>query len=146
MCRQQGRSHDLYFSNKQEKSARIYPLDAAASKTGAASFILIQINMSGSARSNRNANVFLNRALGRGYITRLTRGVYVNSRMKAEPSLEEAACFVRILLYQRRVGPSSARGDHSGSNRLYGGYAEHRCRCNPKSCLARSDNRIFAYQ
>ena len=42
-----------------------------------------------------NANVFLTRALERGYITRLTRGVYVNSRLKAEPSLEEAACFVR---------------------------------------------------
>jgi predicted transcriptional regulator of viral defense system len=46
-----------------------------------------------------NSNVFLTRALERGYITRLTRGVYVNSRMKAEPSLEEAACFVRTPSY-----------------------------------------------
>lgn len=46
-----------------------------------------------------NANVFLTRALERGYITRLTRGVYINSRMKAEPSLEEAACFVRTPSY-----------------------------------------------
>jgi len=46
-----------------------------------------------------NANVFLTRALERGYITRLTRGVYVNSRLKAEPSLEEAACFVRTPSY-----------------------------------------------
>jgi len=46
-----------------------------------------------------NANVFLTRALERAYITRLTRGVYVNSRLKAEPSLEEAACFVRTPSY-----------------------------------------------
>jgi hypothetical protein len=46
-----------------------------------------------------NANVFLTRALARGYITRLTRGVYVNSRLKPEPSLEEAACFVRTPSY-----------------------------------------------
>jgi hypothetical protein len=46
-----------------------------------------------------NANVFLTRALERGFITRLTRGVYINSRMKAEPSLEEAACFVRTPSY-----------------------------------------------
>jgi predicted transcriptional regulator of viral defense system len=46
-----------------------------------------------------NANVFLTRALERGYITRLTRGVYVNSRLKAEPSLEESACFVRTPSY-----------------------------------------------
>ena len=47
----------------------------------------------------RNANVFLTRALQRGLITRLTRGVYVNSRLKGEPSLEEAACFVRTPSY-----------------------------------------------
>ena len=46
-----------------------------------------------------NANVFLTRALARGYVTRLTRGVYVNSRLKTEPSLEEAACFVRTPSY-----------------------------------------------
>lgn len=47
----------------------------------------------------RNANVFLTRALQRGLITRLTRGVYLNSRLKGEPSLEEAACFVRTPSY-----------------------------------------------
>ncbi len=47
----------------------------------------------------RNANVFLSRALERRLITRLTRGVYVNSRLKPEPSLEEAACFVRTPSY-----------------------------------------------
>ena len=46
-----------------------------------------------------NANVFLTRALKRGLITRLTRGVYLNSRLKAEPSLEEAASFVRTPSY-----------------------------------------------
>ena len=46
-----------------------------------------------------NANVFLTRALEHGYVTRLTRGVYVNSRMRGEPSLEEAACFVRTPSY-----------------------------------------------
>jgi len=47
----------------------------------------------------RNANVFLTRALQRGLITRLARGVYVNTRLKGEPSLEEAACFVRTPSY-----------------------------------------------
>jgi hypothetical protein len=47
----------------------------------------------------RNANVFLTRALQRGLITRLARGVYVNAWLKGEPSLEEAACFVRTPSY-----------------------------------------------
>lgn len=46
-----------------------------------------------------NANVFLTRALQRGLITRLTRGVYVNSWLKGEPPLEEAACFIRTPSY-----------------------------------------------
>lgn len=46
-----------------------------------------------------NANVFLTRALQRGLITRLTRGVYINTLLKGEPSLEEAACFVRTPSY-----------------------------------------------
>lgn len=46
-----------------------------------------------------NANVFLTRALKHGLITRLTRGVYINSRLKGEPALEEAACFVRTPSY-----------------------------------------------
>ncbi len=46
-----------------------------------------------------NANVFLSRALQRGMILRLTRGVYINTLLKGEPSLEEAACFVRTPSY-----------------------------------------------
>lgn len=46
-----------------------------------------------------NANVFLTRALKRGLITRLSQGVYINSRLKGRPSLEEAACFVRTPSY-----------------------------------------------
>ena len=46
-----------------------------------------------------NANVFLTRAQKRGLITRLTRGVYLNTLLKGEPSLEEAACFVRTPSY-----------------------------------------------
>lgn len=46
-----------------------------------------------------NANVFLTRARERGLITRLTRGVYLNTRLKGEPSLEEAACFIRTPSY-----------------------------------------------
>lgn len=46
-----------------------------------------------------NANVFLTRACARGWITRLTRGVYLNTRLKGEPSLEEAACFIRTPSY-----------------------------------------------
>ncbi|MCX5826693.1 MAG: hypothetical protein NTV58_01650 [Deltaproteobacteria bacterium] len=46
-----------------------------------------------------NANVFLTRACQRGLITRLTKGVYINVRMKGEAPLEEAACFVRTPSY-----------------------------------------------
>jgi hypothetical protein len=46
-----------------------------------------------------NANVFLTRAMKHGFITRLTRGVYINARLKGEPGLEEAACFVRTPSY-----------------------------------------------
>jgi len=46
-----------------------------------------------------HANVFLTRACKRGLITRLTRGVYLNVRMKGGASLEEAACFVRTPSY-----------------------------------------------
>jgi predicted transcriptional regulator of viral defense system len=46
-----------------------------------------------------NANVFLTRALQRGMITRVTRGVYLNTFLKGEPSLEEAACFIRTPSY-----------------------------------------------
>lgn len=47
----------------------------------------------------RNSNVFLTRALRRGLITRFTRGIYFNTRLKGKPSLEEAACFVRSPSY-----------------------------------------------
>jgi len=46
-----------------------------------------------------NANVFLTRARERGLITRLARGAYLNARLKGEPSLEEAACFIRTPSY-----------------------------------------------
>lgn len=46
-----------------------------------------------------NSNVFLTRALQRGLVTRFTRGIYFNTRLKGEPSLEEAACFVRSPSY-----------------------------------------------
>ena len=46
-----------------------------------------------------NSSVFLTRALRRGLITRFTRGIYFNTRLKGVPSLEEAACFVRSPSY-----------------------------------------------
>jgi len=46
-----------------------------------------------------NANVFLARALQRGLIERLTRGVYINSAIKGMPRIEEAACFIRTPCY-----------------------------------------------
>ena len=46
-----------------------------------------------------NANVFLVRALKRGLIERLTRGVYINSGIKGMPRIEEAACFIRTPCY-----------------------------------------------
>lgn len=46
-----------------------------------------------------NANVFLARALQRGLIDRLTRGVYINSQIKGLPQVEEAACFIRTPCY-----------------------------------------------
>jgi predicted transcriptional regulator of viral defense system len=46
-----------------------------------------------------NANVFLDRALKRELIERLTRGVYINSGIKGVPRLEEAACFIRTPCY-----------------------------------------------
>jgi predicted transcriptional regulator of viral defense system len=46
-----------------------------------------------------NANVFLTRALKRGLIERLARGVYINSGIKGMPRIEEAACFIRPPCY-----------------------------------------------
>jgi len=46
-----------------------------------------------------HANVFLTRALQRGLIERLTRGIYINSGIKGVPRVEEAACFIRTTCY-----------------------------------------------
>ena len=46
-----------------------------------------------------HANMFLLRALKRGMIERLTRGVYVNTALKGYPRVEEAACFIRPPCY-----------------------------------------------
>lgn len=46
-----------------------------------------------------NANVFLTRALKRGLIERLTRGIYINTGIKGAPRIEEAACFIRTPCY-----------------------------------------------
>jgi hypothetical protein len=46
-----------------------------------------------------NANVFLTRALNKGLLERLTRGIYINSGIKGRPSIEEAACFIRTPCY-----------------------------------------------
>ena len=46
-----------------------------------------------------NANVFLTRALAKGFVERVTRGVYINRRREGEPSVEEVACFLRTPSY-----------------------------------------------
>lgn len=46
-----------------------------------------------------NANVFLTRALQKGLIERLARGVYINCGIKGRPAIEEAACFIRTPCY-----------------------------------------------
>lgn len=46
-----------------------------------------------------NANMFLLRAVKRGMVERLTRGVYVNAVFKGRPRIEEAACFIRTPCY-----------------------------------------------
>ena len=46
-----------------------------------------------------NANVFLERALKRELIRRLTRGVYINSAVKGMPRVQEVACFIRSPCY-----------------------------------------------
>jgi len=47
----------------------------------------------------RNANVFLTRALKRGLVGRITKGVYVNEFLKNKPDIEEVACFLRTPSY-----------------------------------------------
>jgi len=46
-----------------------------------------------------NANVFLTRALARGLVERIARGVYMNSLRDGRPSVEEVACFLRTPSY-----------------------------------------------
>ena len=46
-----------------------------------------------------NANVFLTRALAKGFVERVTRGAYINRLREGEPSVEEVACFLRIPSY-----------------------------------------------
>lgn len=46
-----------------------------------------------------NANVFLTRALGKGLVARVARGVYVNSFLKGFPPVEEVGCFLRTPSY-----------------------------------------------
>jgi predicted transcriptional regulator of viral defense system len=46
-----------------------------------------------------NANVFLTRALAKGFVERVTRGVYINRLREGDPSVEEVACFLRTPSY-----------------------------------------------
>jgi hypothetical protein len=46
-----------------------------------------------------NANVFLTRALAKGFVERVTRGVYLNRLRDAQPRIEEVACFLRTPSY-----------------------------------------------
>lgn len=46
-----------------------------------------------------NANVFLTRALSKGYVARVVRGVYINRLREGEPGVEEVACFLRTPSY-----------------------------------------------
>ena len=47
----------------------------------------------------RNANVFLTRALAKGFVERLARGVYLNAMRDGRPAIEEVACFLRTPSY-----------------------------------------------
>jgi len=46
-----------------------------------------------------NANVFLTRALNRGLVERVSRGVYINTLREGRPGIEETACFLRTPSY-----------------------------------------------
>jgi hypothetical protein len=46
-----------------------------------------------------NANVFLTRALAKGFVLRIARGVYINTLRDGEPAIEEVACFLRTPSY-----------------------------------------------
>jgi len=46
-----------------------------------------------------NANVFLTRAQTKGFVQRVTRGVYINLLREPLPVIEEIACFLRTPSY-----------------------------------------------
>jgi hypothetical protein len=46
-----------------------------------------------------NANVFLTRAQTKGFVQRVTRGVYINLLREPLPAIEEIACFLRTPSY-----------------------------------------------
>lgn len=46
-----------------------------------------------------NPNVFLTRALAKGFVERVARGVYINAMRDGKPSIEEVACFLRTPSY-----------------------------------------------
>jgi predicted transcriptional regulator of viral defense system len=46
-----------------------------------------------------NANVFLTRALAKGFVERVVRGVYINTIREGRPGVEEVACFLRTPSY-----------------------------------------------
>lgn len=46
-----------------------------------------------------NANVFLTRALKKDLVTRVAKGVYINSFLKGSPGIEEVSCFLRTPSY-----------------------------------------------
>ncbi|MBA4395772.1 MAG: hypothetical protein C0394_00055 [Syntrophus sp. (in: bacteria)] len=46
-----------------------------------------------------NANVFLTRALAKGFIERIARGVYLNALRDSKPGIEEVACYLRTPSY-----------------------------------------------
>ncbi len=47
----------------------------------------------------RNANVFLTRAIAKGFAERVARGVYINTFREGRPEIEEVACFLRTPSY-----------------------------------------------
>lgn len=46
-----------------------------------------------------NANVFLTRALAKGFVERVARGVYLNAMRDGKSAIEEVACFLRTPSY-----------------------------------------------
>jgi hypothetical protein len=46
-----------------------------------------------------NANVFLTRAVAKGFVDRVARGVYINALREGQPGIEEVACFLRTPSY-----------------------------------------------